>query len=118
MGRHSGSTVRWKKPWWHTAARRANAWRARCPPKPSQWRDATCTGGLCLVGIEARSNSLLLEQAAQARDHDSWQRLMEQALTGRHCQEMQSTSAEAPGLLASVAQHLGAHNSPDLFHVQ
>ena len=28
------------------------------------------------------------------------------------------TSDEAPGLLAYVAHHLGAHHSPDLFHVQ
>jgi len=31
---------------------------------------------------------------------------------------MQSTSDEAPGLLAYVEHHLGAHHSPDLFHVQ
>ena len=43
---------------------------------------------------------------------------MEQALAGLNCQVIQSTSDEAPGLLAYVAQHLGAHHSPDLFHVQ
>ena len=31
---------------------------------------------------------------------------------------MQSTSDEAPGLLASVAHHLEAHHSPDVFHGQ
>jgi hypothetical protein len=31
---------------------------------------------------------------------------------------IQSTSDEAPGLLAYVEHHLGAHHSPDLFHVQ
>jgi hypothetical protein len=31
---------------------------------------------------------------------------------------IQSTSDEAPGLLAYVEQHLGAHHSPDLFHGQ
>jgi hypothetical protein len=31
---------------------------------------------------------------------------------------MQSTSDEAPGLLAYVEHHLGAHHSPDLFHGQ
>ena len=31
---------------------------------------------------------------------------------------MQATSDEAPGLLAYGAHHLGAHHSPDLFHVQ
>src|SRR5215510_797597 len=61
---------------------------------------------------------MVLEQAAPARDHDTWQAHMEQALVGLNCRVMQSTSDEAPGLLASVAQHLGAHHSPDLFHRQ
>lgn len=81
-------------------------------------QDATCTGGRCLVGIEARSNDILLEQAAQARDHDTWHRLMEQAMTGLNCRVRQSTSDEAPGLLAYVEHHLGSHHAPDLFHVQ
>jgi hypothetical protein len=81
-------------------------------------QDETFTGGLCLVGIEPVSNDILLEQAAQARDQDTWQRLMEQALTGLNCQVMPSTSDEAPALLAYVEHHLGAHHSPDLFHVQ
>src|SRR2546426_1014456 len=63
-------------------------------------------------------NSIVLEQAAQARDHDTWQAHMEQALAGLNCRVIQSTSDEAPGLLAYVEQHLGAHHSPDLFHVQ
>ena len=81
-------------------------------------QDETFTGGLCLVGIAAGSNYILLEQAAQARDQDTWNELMEQALTGLNCRVIQSTSDEAPGLLAYVAHHLGAHHSPDLFHVQ
>src|SRR5215468_4929042 len=89
------------------------------PPKDiTLTQDETFTGGLCLVGIEPVSNSLGLEQAAQARDHDTWQALMEPALAGLNCQGIQSTSDEAPGLLAYVEQHLGAHHSPDLFHVQ
>jgi hypothetical protein len=43
---------------------------------------------------------------------------MEQALSGLNCQVIQSTSDEAPGLLAYVEHYLGAHHSPDLFHVQ
>jgi hypothetical protein len=81
-------------------------------------QDATFTGGLCLSGIEARSHSMLLEQVAQARAHDPWHRLLEQALSGLNCQVMPSTSDEAPGLLAYVAHHLGAPHSPDLCHVQ
>ena len=60
----------------------------------------------------------MLEQAAQARDHDTWHALMAQALEGLNCRVIQATSDEAPGLLAYVEQHLGAHHSPDLFHVQ
>ena len=81
-------------------------------------KDETFTGGLCLVAIEPKSNSIVLEQEAHARDHDTWQALMEQALADLHCQVIQSTSDEAPGLLAYVEHHLGAHHSPDLFHVQ
>jgi hypothetical protein len=43
---------------------------------------------------------------------------MEKALSGLNCQVIQSTSDEAPGLLAYVEHHLGAHHSPDVFHVQ
>ena len=38
-------------------------------------QDETFTGGLCLVGMEPVSNYILLEQAAQARDHDTWKAL-------------------------------------------
>jgi hypothetical protein len=55
---------------------------------------------------------------AVARDHDTWHELMEQALAGLNCHVIQSTSDEAPGLLAYVEHHLGAHHSPDLFHMQ
>jgi hypothetical protein len=81
-------------------------------------QDETFTGGLCLVGIDPVSNYILLEQAALARDQDTWHALMEQALAGLKCQVIQSTSDEAPGLLAYVEHYLGAHHSPDVFHVQ
>jgi hypothetical protein len=54
------------------------------PPKDiTLTQDETFTGGLCLVGMEPVSNYILLEQAAVARDQDTWQELMEQALAGR-----------------------------------
>jgi hypothetical protein len=81
-------------------------------------KDETFTGGLCLVAAEPKSNYIVLEQAAQGRDQDTWNTLMEKALSGLNCQVIQSTSDEAPGLLAYVAHHLGAHHSPDVFHVQ
>src|SRR5919106_6160064 len=81
-------------------------------------KDETFSGGLCLVAMEPKSNYIVLEQTAQGRDQDTWHALMEKALAGLNCQVIQSTSDEAPGLLAYVEHHLGAHHSPDLFHVQ
>src|SRR3989475_8562548 len=43
-------------------------------------QDETFTGGLCLVGIEPVSNEIMLEHPALARDQDTWQVHMEQAL--------------------------------------
>src|SRR6266481_8752040 len=81
-------------------------------------QDETLTGGLCLVGSEPVSHFLILEQLALARDHTPWHALMAPALAALNCQVIQSTSDEAPGLLAYVEHHLGAHHSPDLFHGQ
>jgi Family of unknown function (DUF6399) len=81
-------------------------------------QDETFTGGLCLVAIAPVSNYILLEHTAEARDHDTWTVLMADALALLKCKVIQATSDEAPGLLAYVEQHLGAHHSPDLFHVQ
>lgn len=81
-------------------------------------QDETFTGGLCLVGIEPVSNFIILEQLAHARDQTTWTALMAPALAALHCEVIQSTSDEGAGILAYVEHHLGAHHSPDLFHVQ
>jgi Family of unknown function (DUF6399) len=81
-------------------------------------QDEPFTGGLCLVATEPVSTFIILAQLAQARDQDAWNALMAPALAPLHCEVIQSTSDEAPGLVAYVAPHLGAHHSPDLFHVQ
>ena len=81
-------------------------------------QDETFTGGLCLVTMDPESNFIILEQLAQARDQASWHALMAPALAQLNCQVIQSTSDEAPGLLAYVEHYLEAHHSPDLFHVQ
>ena len=119
MALSSRSTVTWKKPSWHTGKEESARLSHEMPRKDiTMTQDETFTSGLCLVGIEPVSNYIVLEQAAQARDHDTWQAGMEPALAGLNCQVIQSTSDEAPGLLAYVDQHLRAHHSPDLFHVQ
>ena len=81
-------------------------------------QDETFTGGLCLVATEPVSNFIILEHLAQARDQDTWHALMAPALAQLNCEVIQSTSDEAPGILAYVEHQLGAHHSPDLFHVQ
>jgi hypothetical protein len=81
-------------------------------------QDETFTGGLCLITIDPDSNFIILEQLAQARDQVSWNDAMAPALAQFNCRVIQSTSDEAPGLLAYVEHYLEAHHSPDLFHVQ
>ena len=81
-------------------------------------QDETFTGGLCLITMDPESNFIILEQLAQARDQASWNEWMAPALAQLNCQVIQSTSDEAPGLLAYVEHYLEAHHSPDLFHVQ
>ena len=81
-------------------------------------QDETFTGGLCLITMDPDSNFILLEQLAQARDQVSWHAWMEPALAQFNCRVIQSTSDEAPGLLAYVEHYLEAHHSPDMFHVQ
>src|SRR5262252_5944010 len=81
-------------------------------------QDETFTGGLCLITMDPESNFIILEQLAQARDQTTWHDLMAPALAQLKCRVIQSTSDEAPGLLAYVEHYLEAHHSPDLFHVQ
>ncbi len=81
-------------------------------------QDETFTGGLCLVTMDPESNFIILEQLSQARDQVMWNALMAPALEQLNCRVIQSTSDEAPGLLAYVEHYLEAHHSPDLFHVQ
>src|SRR4029450_7251146 len=89
------------------------------PPKDlSVTQDETCTGGLCLITIDPDSHFIILEQPAQARDPVGWNEWMTPALAQLNCRVIQSTSDEAPGLLASVEHYLEAHHSPDLVHGQ
>ena len=81
-------------------------------------QDETFTGGLCLITMDPDSNFIIVEQLAQTRDQTTWHDLMAPALAQLKCRVIQSTSDEAPGLLAYVEHYLEAHHSPDLFHVQ
>src|SRR4029434_2171545 len=81
-------------------------------------QDETFTGGLCLITMDPESNFIILEQLAQARDQTTWDDLMAPALAPLNCRVIQSTSDEAPGLLAYVEHYVEARHSPDLFDVQ
>ncbi|MCP4885936.1 MAG: hypothetical protein GY904_04905, partial [Planctomycetaceae bacterium] len=80
--------------------------------------DETFHPQCCLVGIEPVSNFILLEQYADRRDADTWDRCMDERLTGLPVTVLQVTSDEAKALIRHAEFCLGAHHSPDLFHVQ
>ena len=72
----------------------------------------------CLVAIEPVSNFILLERYAPHRTAAEWDAAMAEALQGLPVQVLQSTSDQAQALRRHVEKTLGAHHSPDLFHVQ
>jgi len=80
--------------------------------------DETFHPETCLVAIEPVSNFILLEEYAEGRDAATWTAALNQALLGLPVRVIQSTSDEGKGLLGHVRSGLGAHHSPDIFHVQ
>jgi hypothetical protein len=80
--------------------------------------DETFHPQCCLVGIEPVSNFILLEQYTDRRDADTWNRWMDERLTGLPVTVLQVTSDEAQALIRHAEFCLGSHHSPDLFHVQ
>jgi hypothetical protein len=80
--------------------------------------DETFDPAICLVALEPVSNFILLEQYAPDRSAATWTQTLTTALKGLTVEVIQGTSDEAKGLLSHVQTALGAHHSPDLFHVQ
>ena len=72
----------------------------------------------CLVAIEPVSNYIILEQYAADRKADTWTEAMTEAIGDKPITVIQSTSDEGRGICSHVKNGLGAHHSPDLFHVQ
>jgi len=107
-----------------TAIRRhANQERARLakdmtPRDIAACADETFHPEICLVAIEPVSNFILLEQYAERRDASTWKEALNSAIEGLPVQITQVTSDEGKGLVAHVRQGLGAHHTPDLFHIQ
>lgn len=88
------------------------------PKTISVCEDETFHPRICLVGIEPVSDFILLEKYVERRDGKTWNEAMSQATKGLPLRIIQSTSDEGKGLLLHAKEGLGAHHSPDLFHVQ
>jgi hypothetical protein len=80
--------------------------------------DETFHPETCLVAIEPDANYIILEKYADSRKASEWTQCMEEATRGLPVKIIQSTSDEGTGILHHVKKDLGAHHSPDVFHVQ
>ncbi len=80
--------------------------------------DETFHPQICLVAIEPVSNYLILEEYAANRDATTWNAAVDEALKPFSVTVIQCTSDLAAALILHAEKHLGAHHSPDLFHVQ
>jgi hypothetical protein len=80
--------------------------------------DETFHPQICLVAIEPVSNFILVEQYQPQRDADTWQQCVSTQLAGLPIAVCQVTSDAAKAIIAHTETYLGAHHSPDLFHVQ
>ena len=72
----------------------------------------------CLVAIEPVSGYIPVETYCDGRDAVTWNRVVQEGLEGLAVHVVQCVSDEAGGLRAHARDGLGAHHSPDLFHVQ
>lgn len=80
--------------------------------------DETFHPEVCLVAIEPVSNYIVLEEYAPDRKAETWTARLEASLNGLPVEVIQGTSDEAKALCHHIEADLGAHQSPDVFHVQ
>jgi hypothetical protein len=80
--------------------------------------DETFHPGICLVAMEPVSGFILVEQQAERRDAPTWDAVVQEATDRLGVEIIQSTSDQASALKKHARDGLGAHHSPDLFHVQ
>ncbi len=72
----------------------------------------------CLVAIEPVSGYIMLEQYSENRKGETWTEAVDKAVGEKPVKVIQSTSDEGRGICSHAKNGLGAHHSPDLFHVQ
>jgi hypothetical protein len=87
------------------------------PKQITVCQDETFHPEICLVGIEPVSNYILLEKYVSNRKADEWTKAMKEATAGLPVAINQSTSDQGKGIVRHVEHDLGAHHSPDVFHV-
>lgn len=80
--------------------------------------DETFHPATCLVSMEVVSNFILLEKYADDRTAKTWNQAMDAATKRLNVEIFQGVGDEAPALIKHTESHLGAHHSPDLFHIQ
>lgn len=73
--------------------------------------------GPCLVAIEPGSNFVAVEQVSSARGVEDWKGAMAPMLASLGVRVTQVTSDSGTAILALAESVLGAHHSPDLFHI-
>lgn len=88
------------------------------PKKITVSEDETFHPEICLVAIEPVSNYIVLEAYAPDRTAETWTVHMEASMNGLPVEIIQGTSDEAKALCHHIKNDLGAHQSPDVFHVQ
>lgn len=72
----------------------------------------------CLVGMDVISNFILIEKYSEKKDADAWNKSFDTAVKNFNVDVFQVTSDQGSGIVKHVEQHLQAHQSPDLFHIQ
>ncbi len=102
----------------YDASQRGHLASQMTPKRITVCEDETFPPQVCLVSIEPVSDFILLEVSCQGRDAPSWTIQLTTALEGLPVEVVQVASDEARGLLAHAREGLGAHHSPNLFHVQ
>lgn len=91
---------------------------AMSPREITLCEDETFHPQICLVAIEPVSNFILVEQYQPHRDAQTWQTVTSTKLDALPVTVCQVTSDAAKALIRQAETCLGAHHSPDLFHVQ
>jgi hypothetical protein len=81
-------------------------------------QDETFHPQTCLVAIEPLSDFILVEGYTDQLDSQTWTTLTHQALQDLPVKVVQSTSDEGRSLIKHCRVGLGAHHSPDIFHIQ